>query len=281
MTTPVISVDELRRVRAAAAPPVLLDVRWALGRDDGRDQYLAAHIPGAVFVDLEAELAAEPQPALGRHPLPALGDLQQAARRWGINANSEVVAYDASGNLAAARAWWLLRWAGLTEVRLLDGGLQAWSAAGLATSSGEELPESQGNVVLRDDALPTLTPDQAAALAADGLLLDVRAAERYSGEYEPVDPRAGHIPGARSWPTVGNLDTSGRFAHNETLRRRFAALGVDSGTTVGVYCGSGVTAAHAIAALAIAGVDGVLYPGSWSQWSSDSDRPVAVGLDAR
>ena len=254
----------------------LLDVRWALGDPDGRRHYVAGHLPGAVFVDLDHELAA-PASSAGRHPLPALHDLQVAAHRWGLTTGLPVVVYDATGGLAAARAWWLLRWAGITDVRLLDGGLAAWVAAGGELETGDVVPEP-GDVVLTAGCLPVLDADAAAALpAAGGVLLDARAAERHRGEVEPVDPRAGHVPGALSAPTVGNLGPDGRFLDAEALRARFAALGVQPGSTVGVYCGSGVTAAHEVAALAVAGLDAALWPGSWSEWSADPSRPVATG----
>ncbi|MEV0945359.1 sulfurtransferase [Rhodococcus sp. NPDC049939] len=277
MTGLLVTVDELAEMLGGDAPPILLDVRWALGDTEGRQHYLDAHIPGAVFVDLENELAAHGAPSLGRHPLPTVEDLQNAARRWGIRSTTQVVAYDATANLAAARAWWLLRWAGVSEVALLDGGLDAWTSAGYSTRSGNELPRSPGDVVLSADHLPTLTADDAANLATHGVLLDARAVERYVGDTEPIDPRAGHIPDALSAPTSENLGPDGRFLPAETLRRRFTTLGVESDATTGVYCGSGVTAAHQIAALALAGFDAALYPGSWSQWSSDPNRPVAIG----
>lgn len=271
-----IDVDELAERRGAGERIVLLDVRWALGDPDGRRHHAEGHIPGAVFVDLDAELAAPAAAADGRHPLPPVDALQAAVRRWGVRDGDGVVAYDDAGNLAAARAWWLLRWAGLHDVLLLDGGLGAWRRAGGAIETGEVTPEP-GDVVLRPGELAVLDADGAAALARDGVLLDARAAERFRGEVEPVDPRAGHIPGARSAPTTENLGEDGRFRRPEELRARFAALGADGSTPVGVYCGSGVTAAHEIAALALAGLDASLYPGSWSQWSSDPDRPVATG----
>ena len=269
--------DELA---AGTGDLVLLDVRWALGVTDGHEQYLAGHLPGAVFVDLESELAAPPSPARGRHPLPDLADLEAAARRWGVRQGSRVVAYDAVGATSAARAWWLLRWAGLADVRLLDGGLGAWTGAGFVLEQGEVVPV-RGDVVLSQGEPPPHTPDPAARLASSGsgLLLDARAGERFRGEVEPVDPRAGHVPGAVSAPTVQNLGSDGRFLDEPALRERFAALGVraDGEQHVGVYCGSGVTAAHEVAALATLGIDAALYAGSWSQWSNDETRPVATG----
>ena len=255
---------------------VLLDVRWALGDDTGRDQYLAGHLPGAVYVDLPTELSGPPSPATGRHPLPSVQRLQSAARRWGVSTGSRVVVYDATGGLAAARAWWLLRWGGLRTVTLLDGGLAAWTAAGGALDTGDVVP-GPGDVELTGGAMPLLDADAAAALPGGGVLLDARAPERFSGEVEPVDPRAGHVPGAVNVPSTSTLGPDGRLLPAAVLTERFAALGVRPGTPVGVYCGSGVTAALGVAALAVAGVDAALWPGSWSQWSADPDRPVAVG----
>jgi thiosulfate/3-mercaptopyruvate sulfurtransferase len=272
--TVLVSAADLRADRGRV---VLLDVRWALGDDRGREKYLGGHLPGAVFVDLETELADPPTAAEGRHPLPSLQRLQSSTRRWGIRAGDAVVAYDATGGMAAARVWWLLRWGGLSDVRLLDGGLDAWVAAGGGLEVGDVVPEP-GDVTLTGGGMPVLSMDDAAALpSSGGVLLDARAGERYRGEAEPIDPRAGHVPGALSAPTTENLGSDGRFRSAAELRERFAALGAAPGATVGVYCGSGVTAAHEVAALAEAGIDAALWPGSWSQWSHDPDRPVAIG----
>ncbi len=273
MSSPLITVAQLR---GRERRPALLDVRWALGDAHGRERYLEGHLPGAVYVDLERELSAPASAAGGRHPLPARGELERAARRWGLREGQEAVLYDAVGGVSAARGWWLLRWAGLRDVRLLDGGLAAWVAAGGELERGDVVP-APGDVVLRGGELPVLDADGAAALARDGLLLDARAAERYRGETEPVDPRAGHIPGARSAPTVENLAPDGRFLDPAELRARFRAIGVRPGVPVGVYCGSGVSAAHEIVALELAGFDAALYPGSWSAWSADPARPAATG----
>lgn len=261
---------------AGSGRVVLLDVRWALGDPHGREHYLDGHLPGAVFVDLETELADPPSAAEGRHPMPSLQRLQSAARGWGIRTGDRVVAYDASGGQAAARAWWLLRWGGLPDVRLLDGGLDAWLRAGGRLDTGLVVPEP-GDVTLTGGGMSTLSMDDAAAWPATGILLDARAGERYRGELEPIDPRAGHVPGAISAPTAENLTLDGSFRPAAELRDRFAALGVDGQQAVGVYCGSGVTAAHEVAALAVAGIDAALWPGSWSQWSNDPSRPVATG----
>ncbi|MER7564564.1 sulfurtransferase [Streptomyces sp. NPDC097941] len=271
------TVAELRELLASDTPPVLLDVRWALGDPHGRAHHAEGHIPGAVYVDLDTELASAPSPEGGRHPLPAIEDLQEAARRWGIRQDQPVVVYDDSGNTAAARAWWLLRYAGLSRVTLLDGALGAWRAAGLPLEPGPPTGPPPGDVVLRAGALPVVDADGAAELAVSGLLLDARAGERYRGEVEPVDPRAGHIPGAVSAPTGENLAADGTFLPAEELRKRFEERGAGAADRIGVYCGSGVTAAHQIAALEIAGFEAALFPGSWSAWSADPGRPAATG----
>ena len=271
-----VTADELAAALADDEPPVLLDVRWALGRTgpQARERYLAGHLPGAVFVDLEAELAAPASPAAGRHPLPAVAELEAAARRWGVREGSSVVVYDDVAGTSAARAWWLLRWAGVAAVRLLDGGLPAWTAAGRSLEAGDVVAEP-GDLVVRAGSMPTVTADGAAVWPGTGALLDARAAERYAGLVEPVDPRAGHIPGAVSASTWDNLTEDGRFLPDDALRARFASLA--AGRPVAVYCGSGVTAAHEVAALAVVGTEAALFPGSWSAWSNDPARPVATG----
>ena len=270
-----IDVDELRTLLAEGHSPRLLDVRWALDAPNGAPAHRAGHVPGAVYVSLDDDLAAHGEPTDGRHPLPARDAFQASARSWGINDGDSVVVYDAGPALAAARAWWLLRHAGLTDVRILDGGLAAWVAAGAPVESGPVVPEL-GNVTLSWGHMPVIDADAAAGFPAHGALLDARAGERYRGEVEPIDPQAGHIPGALSMPTAGNVGPDGRFLPPTELAARFAGLGE---SRVAVYCGSGVTAAHEIAALEVAGREAALYPGSWSQWSSQG-RPVATGAGA-
>lgn len=277
-----MDVQTLRDRMTSGLQTVLLDVRWALGDPHGHGHYQSAHIPGAVYVDLEATLSGAPSARQGRHPLPDLDQLQEAARQWGINNGDVVVAYDNSGNTSAARLWWLLRWAGLGTVQLLDGGLAAWVDAGYGTEGGEE-QHCLGEVELGLDeesgsgAMPVTDIDGVQGIAERGVLLDARAGERFRGEVEPLDPKAGHIPGAVSAPTTENLAPDQRFKAPADLRRRFEAYGVNGAVDVAVYCGSGITAAHQIAALEIAGYPAALYPGSWSQWSSRSDLPVATG----
>jgi thiosulfate/3-mercaptopyruvate sulfurtransferase len=275
MPSPLISVDELADI-IDAPDTRLLDVRWRLDRPDGRDEYLAGHIPSAVYVDLDHDLAQHGEPADGRHPLPDIAAIQSSARRWGINDGDTVVVYDDLKNLSSARAWWLLSYAGIAHVRVLDGSLRAWTASGRALEEGE-VTRAPGSVTLSFGHLPVLTIDAAAALPGHGILLDARAPERYRGEVEPIDPRAGHIPGAISAPTTENVDRDGFFLDPSALRDRFASLGVTDEVPLGVYCGSGVTAAHDALALSLAGFEPALYPGSWSAWSNTVGRPVAVG----
>lgn len=267
---------------AIGADPRLrvLDVRWTVAAPDGRGDYLAGHIPGAVYVDLDADLSDHSIPGRGRHPLPSPQALQDAARRWGLEDGDPVVVYDDWSGQAAARCWWLLRNAGVADVRVLDGGWSAWRATGLPVAGGEHTP-NPGTITLdTPDETGLIDADEAARLARDpqAELLDARAGARYRGDEEPLDSRAGHIPGALSAPTADNLNPEGTFRSAEELRERFAGLGVGPGPTA-VYCGSGVTACHEILALAIAGHQARLFPGSWSQWSADPARPVATGPD--
>ena len=277
-----IDTRELDAVlRNVSAPRlVLLDVRWRLGGPSPAELYASGHLPGAVSVDLDRDLAAPVGDGRrGRHPLPEPGALQEALRRWGIDEESSVVAYDDADGSSAARAWWLLRWAGLRDVRVLDGGIAAWTAAGLPLTTNMPAPEPT-NVVVRPGAMPVLDATGVAELVArGGVLLDARVEPRYRGEVEPVDPVAGHIPGARSAPTSGNVDASGRFLSPKQLRERFAGLGVEPGQAVAAYCGSGVAAAQEVLALHLAGVPAVLYAGSWSEWVADPSRPIETGPD--
>lgn len=274
--SPLISAAELTGLLDSGPHrPVLLDVRWRLGRDDGHEQYLRGHIPGALYVDLPSELAAPARPADGRHPLPAPTDFETTLQTWGVTEKSTVVVYDDWSAQAAARAWWLLIAAGVHDVRVLDGGLDSWRAIGGALESGE-VTAPPSDMRVHEYRSVTISIDEAAELPQRGMLLDARAAERFRGDLEPIDPVAGHIPGAVNVPATGNLDAAGHFLTPDQLRERFSRAGVRADAPIGVYCGSGVTAAHNILALAIAGFDAALYPGSWSQWSH-SDRPAATG----
>ncbi len=276
MNSVLITAGELLDRLGRGERPAILDVRWRLDQPDGRDAFAAGHIPGAVYVSLDDGLSDHGVAGRGRHPLPSGVRLQDAARRWGVNSGQPVVVYDDWNRAGSARAWWVLTAAGLTDVRILDGGLAAWRAAGGELSTGQKRP-SPGDVTVahRDlyhGALATLTADQVAERAS-ATLIDARAPERFRGDVEPVDPIAGHIPGAINVPSTSLLDSDGRFLDAAALRSRFADLGPD----IGVYCGSGVTAAVVLAALSTIGVDGALFPGSWSQWSGEPGRAVSTG----
>ena len=297
ITYPLVDVGSLASELAGGTPPVLLDVRWRLGGPPGIDSYRAGHLPGAVFVDLDADLSGPPGTG-GRHPLPAAADFQAAMRRLGVRTGYPAVVYDDGDSTIAARAWWTLRYFGHDQVRVLDGGFRAWAAAGQPVTT-DEPGLAAGDFTAVGGNLPVLDTAGAAALARSGVLLDARAGERYRGETEPVDPVAGHIPGALSAPTAGNVGPDGRFLPPAELRQRFAGLGIpmdpvdrgpgalgasgasgpSAGPAVGAYCGSGVTAAHEVLALALAGVPAALYVGSWSGWTADPARPVATGPD--
>ncbi|MET9229693.1 sulfurtransferase [Lentzea sp. NPDC003310] len=280
---PLITPEALAEALSARPATVVLDVRWRLGGPPGRQDYEVSHVPGAVYVDLDTELSAPPGVG-GRHPLPDPERLQEVLRAAGVREGGRVVAYDAGDGSVAARVWWLLRWAGFGEVAVLDGGFAAWEAAGLPVTA--EVPaaltgDAAGDVVVRSGQMPVLDADEAAALAREGVLLDARAAARYRGETEPVDPKAGHIPGALNAPTTGHVGADGRWFRAEELAARFAGLGVSGGAAVGAYCGSGVTASSVVLALEVAGVTSAekpaaLYAGSWSNWCA-LDREVATG----
>ena len=271
-----ITAEELGRRLEAGEPMTLLDVRWELSQPDGAAAYRRGHLPGAVYVSLDDELTDHSVSGRGRHPLPSGPDLQAAARRWGVRTGVPVVVYDDWNRAGSARAWWVLTAAGIHDVRILDGGLSAWKGE---LHTGTVTPEPGDVTVAHDDlhaaARRTVTAD--GALSA-GVLLDARAAERYHGEVEPVDAVAGHIPGALNVPSTGLLTEDGTWRSGPELTRLFDDHGVRAGTDVAVYCGSGVTAAVNIAALAAIGVDAALFPGSWSQWSSDPSRPVERGM---
>ncbi len=271
-----ITADELMSRLDDGERPAILDVRWRLDQPDGRHNYCDGHIPGAVYVCLDDDLSDHAVTGRGRHPLPSGSDLQAAARRWGIRTGQPVIVYDDWNRAGSARAWWVLTAAGLPDVRILDGGLTAWRAAGGELDTGEVDPTpgdvSVAHPDLANGSRSTLTADDVAA-GAVGTLLDARAPERFRGETEPVDPVAGHIPGATNLPSTSLLVDGGAFLDDAALRSRFSGLTGE----VGVYCGSGVTAAVVLAALSSAGIDGALFPGSWSQWSAEPGRPVSRG----
>jgi thiosulfate/3-mercaptopyruvate sulfurtransferase len=268
MIPPVVDADWV----AQRADVVLADVRWYLDGRSGRAAYDAGHLPGAVFVDLDAWLAAPSSPAAGRHPLPDPEVFATGMGRLGIGDDDTVVGYDDEGGVIAARLVWLLRATG-HDAALLDGGLTAW-AQPLETATPAREPRRFTARLWPRDRLAAM--DDAAA--PGNVVIDARARERFVGAVEPVDPRAGHIPGARSLPTREHLDAAGRLLPVDELRQRLADVGIDGTTPVVSYCGSGVTACHNLLVMEHAGLgEGRLYPGSWSQWSHDAARPVATG----
>jgi thiosulfate/3-mercaptopyruvate sulfurtransferase len=294
-----LTVSHLAAELARPHPPVVLDVRWTPGSPHQHNAFLAGHIPGARWCDLDADLAGEPGRG-GRHPLPDPERLTARLRSWGIDDDSEIVVYDGAQSLGAARAWWVLRWAGLPRTRVLDGGFAAWSQADQRVEIGDEVATRPGTATAVAGSLPVVAADDVLSWAARGKLLDVRSPERYRGEVEPMDPIAGRIPGALNGPTTEHLTSDGHFRPARALQRQFhawlddaaaaneasasnaqdagdAANAGDVDEQVAVYCGSGVTAAHTLLAMHEAGIDGVLYPGSWSEWITDPTRPIARG----
>ncbi|HEX5090167.1 MAG TPA: sulfurtransferase [Nocardioides sp.] len=274
MTSPLISATELR---GRLAEVTVLDVRYRTGGPAGLEEYAAGHVPGAAYVDLDRDLAAppgHPDGRGGRHPLPEPDVFGAAMRRAGVAAGRPVVAYDDWGGQAAARGWWLLRHHGHGDVRVLDGGWRAWREAGGEVETGP-VETAEGDFEPGPGSMPVV---EAGGVLDVPALVDARAPERYRGEREPIDPVAGHIPGALNVPTGTNLAVDGRFRDPAQLRALYEAAGVPlDGTEVAVYCGSGVTAVHDLLALELVGVRAALYAGSWSDWISDPDRPVSRG----
>lgn len=266
--SPLVGAVELRDLLGSVT---LLDVRYRMGGPSGCDEYAAGHVPGARYVDLDADLAA-PAGVGGRHPLPATSAFEATMRRTGVFGDRPVVVYDDWSGQAAARAWWLLRFHGHRDVRVLDGGWSVWLASGGAVETGSVTPMT-GGFVARPGQMPMVDVDGVLDVP---VLIDARATVRYRGESEPVDPVAGHIPGAVNVPTGRNLATDGRFRSAEELRAIYAEVGATAGVEVAAYCGSGVTAAHDILAMEVAGVCAALYPGSWSGWITDPARPIVT-----
>lgn len=273
-----ISPRALADALADGASIRLLDVRWDLGKPDGRPAYLEGHIPGAVFVDLNTELAGPGSPEAGRTPMPPIETLQAAARRWGVGDGDRVVVYDDAGGVVAGRALWLLRHAGLSDVHLLDGGLAAWRAEGLEVEPGDVAPVP-GDVSLAYGEVDILGVADVGDFAAQGVLLDARPLDKYTGEGEGMEPRGGHIPGAVSAPASANFGADGRFRSLDELAEHYAALGVAPGKPVGVYCGGGTSCSTDYIALTALGYDVAIYPGSWSQYAAHPELPVATGAD--
>jgi thiosulfate/3-mercaptopyruvate sulfurtransferase len=272
-----ITVAELARLIDAGDPVTILDVRWRLDEPDGHAAYTHGHIPGAVYVSLDDDLSDHTVTGRGRHPLPSGRSVEASARRWGIRQGVPTVVYDDWNRAGSARAWWVLTAAGLADVRILDGGLSAWRSAGGVLATDPVAPPPGNATALHDDlyagALPTLTAQQVEA--ADLTLLDARAPERFRGDVEPVDRVAGHIPGATNLPSGQVLNGDGTFLAEEALSGLLSGHDIEHDGRLGAYCGSGVTATITLAALATLGYQAALFPGSWSEWSSDPARAVA------
>jgi len=279
--TTLISVDDLAP-HVGDASWAIVDCRYRLlDLGFGRAAYAESHIPQAVFADIGEDLSGPVVPGkTGRHPLPDVGVLSAKLSAWGVDRTVQVVAYDDSGGSMAARLWWLLRWLDHDAVAVLDGGWPLWQARGFPVCSGVERRQPR-RFVARERPELVLSTEQVDGIrmAAGYRVLDARNADRFRGENETIDPVAGRIPGAVSAPYADNLEADGRFKSKEELRRRYLALldGVPA-DRAGCYCGSGVTAAHDVLAMAHAGLgEARLYAGSWSEWITDPARPVAVG----
>lgn len=270
-----ISAEDLRALQPT---PVLLDCGFDLAEPAaGERAFAAGHLPGALYAHLDRDLSGPKGPGRGRHPLPAFGDFAATAGRWGVRPGVQVVCYDAQGGMYAARAWWLLRWLGHAAVAVLDGGLGAWQAAGGTLQAGSAEAPGAAPYPATTPAMPTLDATALQAALGRVRLVDARAPERYRGDTEPLDPVAGHIPGATNRFFKLNLQADGRFRPAAELRAEFDAWGTPPEQVVH-SCGSGVTACHNLLAMAHAGLPATrLYPGSWSEWCSDPARPVARG----
>lgn len=273
-----VRVDELAAELERDAPVRLLDVRWRLDQPEGRPAYLAGHLPGAVYVDLERELARPGRPDEGRHPLPTAIDLTVALRRWGVNDGDQVVVYDDNDGVPAARAWWLLRRLDI-DVRVLDGGFRAWVQSGGRLEHSDRAVRS-GTLSVADPGNRGVADiDQTALAPRVGVLVDVRAPQHYRGVASGLDPATGHIPGAVNIPTVSHIGPDGLLRGADEIRATLTAHGIHAETAVVLYCSSGIPSTHSALAFAIAGVDTRIFPGSWSQWARSPGRPVAVGAE--
>lgn len=276
----IITPAELQSLLDDGTAPVVLDVRWRMGEPagDGRARFEASHIPGAIHADIDTVFSRHPtDPTQGRHPLPEPSDLAADLAALGITGDTRVVVVDEPGSFAAERAWWVLGWIGV-EASVLDGGFPAWQAAGLPVTSGSANPVPAAPFSATAGHRATVTADEAAAIGQDPSqsLIDVRSPERYRGETEPIDPVAGHIPGARNIPVLQLYTDDGTLPSDEELR---AILHPQDHPAPTIYCGSGISAAREVLAFAALGVEAALFPGSWSAWCNDPVRPIATGQE--
>ena len=271
-----LTPEQLFGMVQGATPPRILAVQ-SINPYTGANSRTGRWIPGAVDVEAYSELSASESEEGGQRPLPEIGVLQEAVRQWGVIPGRTIVLYDNDRAMTAARGWWVLRWAGLADVRVLDGGLPAWIDAEFPVVDVPKIP-TKTDINVTPGHMREFGADEARVIAEKGVLLDARIRPNYIGGLEQGgDPRRGHIPGAISAPTLDNLTDPGPFADSQTLVEMYRGLGVTSGTDVGVYCGAGMSAAHTVLALAAIGIGAALYPGSWSQWVGDTSRPVKRG----
>ncbi len=270
-----VDVDALAAWVQAGRRARILDVRWRLDETEGRPAYVAGHLPGAVYVDLERELTDPGHPERGAHPLPTPEALDAAIRSWGIDSGDVVIVYDDNDGVPASRAWWLLRARGV-EVRVLDGGLRAWLAAGRTLERGDRVA-APGAFVSSGGWPRIASIDEAAEAATAGALVDVRMPHHFRGSASAGDPVSGHIPGAVNVPIVAHLTHDGRLRPAAQIRASFEAAGVRLDEPIVLTCSSGIVSAHSALALRVAGVEAAVFPGGWSQWSRTRGRPVAVG----
>lgn len=279
--SPLVTPGELADLLMQQTPPVILDVRYpGPGSEvDGHAQYVAGHVPTAVFLPFDGVLSGRCIPGVtGRHPFPEPETFQAGMRAVGVSASRPVVVYDDWKSIAAARAWWMLCWAGHKNVRVLDGGWRAWVGSG-APVSEEDTVVAPGDFTVSPGGRTLMDADGAARLAQHAILIDARPADRFRGQGETIDPVAGHIPGAASLPALDLVTDQGHFLPASELITRFVALGVLGDTEVGIYCGSGIQACHVALAAQICGIcdDPAIYMGSWSEWITDPRRPIERG----
>lgn len=273
-----LTPGELQALRETGQDVIVLAVH-SINPYTGEPSFKGTRIEGAIDTQVYTDFQSPATVERGQRPLPDISALEQKARRWGLRKESTIVVYDGDRSMTAARAWWVLKWAGLPDVRVLDGGFLAWNAAGLPVTAAEAAPVPS-KIELSAGNMPELDADGSLKLAADGVLLDARIRPNYiGGVAKEGEPPRGHIPRAVSAPAPDNVTDYGNFTDSATLREMYRALGVDSSKAVGVYCGAGMSAAHSVLALAAIGVEASMYPGSWSAWVSDPSRPVIVGAD--
>jgi thiosulfate/3-mercaptopyruvate sulfurtransferase len=271
-----LTPQQLKAMMDAGSDLAILAVQ-SVNPYTGRASDRSIRVPGAIDTEAYTDFAGPPKIEGGQRPLPDIRELEATARRWGLRHSQTVIVYDSDRSMTAARAWWVLRWAGLGDVRVLDGGLPAWIAAGMAVAPDAPAP-NPSDIALSAGHMPEIGADEALAMARNAVLLDARIRPNYiGGKVEAGQPPRGHIPGGHSAPAPDNVTDYGNFTDSATLKEMYGALGADGSRPVGVYCGAGMSAAHTVLALAAIGIHAAMYVGSWSAWVSDPDRPVVIG----